>query len=77
MTETFSIIWIAVLCLTWMNASGVCDTFSTVCPVALGQHLPVNTGLAYAIVPADEEYYVAFNVRSTRARPWYDVQSRL
>jgi hypothetical protein len=62
MTETFSLLWIALLCLTWMRASGVCDTFSIACPVTLGQHLPVNTGLAYAIVPADEEYYVAFSV---------------
>lgn len=52
---------IAIACAVGANA--VCDTYTTVCAVGLGQHLPFSPGLNYAKVSADEDFYVTFTVR--------------
>ena len=57
-----SILWIALLLCTPHGVKSVCETFSKVCSVSVGQRLPVSPGSTYALIPADEEFYFSFTV---------------
>jgi hypothetical protein len=52
-----------IIALAWFAAvNAVCDTYTTACAIALGQHLPFSPNLNYAKVSADEDFYVTFTV---------------
>lgn len=59
---TNAILWLILSAMAWMKVEGVCETFSSICSVTVGEHFPVTAGLTYASVPADEEFYVTFTV---------------
>lgn len=63
-----NILFSVILCMlaASIRVAAECETFTSSCPIALGQSLHYTFGINYVKLGADDDYYVTFTVRVTR-----------